>query len=139
MHHGPPRVRAYARGVAVSERVFVSLDCAEPLPLAAFWAAMLDGEVMFTTVNAVGVRAGGMWLTAIRIPDYRPPSWPGDEVPKQMHLDLAVTDLESAAAEAVGLGARAAAHQPAPDLRRILLDPAGHPFCLTTQIPLAGQ
>ena len=58
-----------------------------------------------------------------------------NDVPKQIHLDLAVTDLDAAVAEAEGLGARVASFQPAPDRRRILFDPAGHPFCLTTQIP----
>jgi len=52
-----------------------------------------------------------------------------------MHLDLAVDDLDQAEAEALRLGARPAAEQPAPDRWRVLLDPAGHPFCLSTQIP----
>ncbi len=121
--------------MAVAHRVFVSLDCAEPAPLAEFWAAMLGGDVAFTTATAVGVRTDAMWLAAIRVPDYRPPTWPGGDVPKQMHLDLGVTDLEAAVAEAQRLGARLAPHQPSPDRWRVLLDPAGHPFCLTTQIP----
>ncbi len=52
-----------------------------------------------------------------------------------MHFDLAVRDLEAAQAEAVRLGATLAAAQPAPGRWRVLLDPAGHPFCLSTQIP----
>jgi hypothetical protein len=47
------------------------------------------------------------------------------------HLDLEVDDLDGAVAYAVSLGARLAAHQPRADLR-VLLDPAGHPFCLCT-------
>lgn len=125
--------------MALAHRVFVSLDCADPGPLAAFWAAILGGEVAFTTANAVGVRSDAVWLAAIKIPDYRPPSWPDPDIPKQIHLDLGVTDLESAVAEAERLGARSAMSQPAPDRWRVLLDPAGHPFCLTTQIPLEGR
>ena len=121
--------------MAVAHSVFVSMDCADPAPLAEFWAAMLGGEVKFTTAGAVGVRTEGVWLTAIRVPDYRAPSWPDGDVPTQMHLDLGVTDLEGAVAAAERLGARVAPHQPAPDRWRVLLDPAGHPFCLTTQIP----
>lgn len=49
-----------------------------------------------------------------------------------MHLDVSVIHLDEAAARAVELGARMAQHQPAPDLWRVFLDPAGHPFCLTT-------
>lgn len=67
--------------------------------------------------------------------DYRPPSWPDGPIPKQMHLDVAVDDLEEAEAAALRLGARPAAEQPEPQRWRVLLDPAGHPFCLTTQIP----
>jgi hypothetical protein len=52
-----------------------------------------------------------------------------------MHLDLAVDDLGQAETEALRLGAVRAADQPAPDRYIVLTDPAGHPFCLTTQIP----
>ena len=48
---------------------------------------------------------------------------------------LAVADLDEAAAEAERLGARPAPNQPDPRRWRVLLDPAGHPFCLTNQIP----
>jgi len=122
--------------MAVARQVFVTLDCAEPAPLGAFWAAMLGGEVIFTHDAAVGVRADGMLLAAVQVEDYRAPSWPDDEIPKQMHLDLGVTDLDGAVADAQRLGARLADEQPAPEQRRVLFDPAGHPFCLTTQIPV---
>ena len=46
-----------------------------------------------------------------------------------MHLDFQVGDLESAQDEAVALGATVAAEQPNASVR-VLLDPAGHPFCL---------
>jgi Glyoxalase-like domain len=106
--------------MAVARRVIVSLDCAEPAPLAEFWAAMLGGEVMFTTASAVGVRTEAVWLCAIQVPDYRRPTWPGGDLPKQMHLDLGVTDLEVAVAEAERLGARLAPDQPSPDRWRVL-------------------
>jgi hypothetical protein len=121
--------------MTVASHVYVTLDCSDPHPLAEFWAAMLGGEIVFTTPNAVGVRSDGLRLAAMRIPDHRPPTWPTGEVPKQAHLDLSVDDLDAAIAESERLGARLAAEQPAPQHRRILFDPAGHPFCLTTQIP----
>ena len=46
-----------------------------------------------------------------------------------MHLDVQVGELDAAVAEAVALGASVAAHQPQENVR-VLLDPAGHPFCL---------
>ena len=121
--------------MSVVHRVFVTLDCAEPHRLAEFWAAMLDGEVVFTTAQAVGVRADHVWLSAMRVDGYRSPTWPDDALPKQIHLDLGVEYLEAAVLEAERLGAVEVPFQPAPGARRIMLDPAGHPFCLTTGIP----
>ncbi len=111
------------------------MDCADPLALGEFWAAMLGGEIMFTNATTVGIRTDWVWLSALKVPDYVAPTWPEGDVPKQIHLDLAVTELEAAVAEAERLGGRIAPVQPAPDRWRVLLDPAGHPFCLTTQIP----
>jgi predicted enzyme related to lactoylglutathione lyase len=47
---------------------------------------------------------------------------------------LKVDDLDAAQTDAVRLGARVATGQTNPELWRILLDPAGHPFCLATEI-----
>lgn len=58
------------------------------------------------------------------------PAGPGDP-PMQLHLDLQVDDLDGAVEDAVALGATVAAHQPQSEVR-VLLDPAGHPFCLYT-------
>ena len=121
--------------MAVSPGGFVALDCADPTELGAFWANMLGGDVIVGSADVVAVRTPWVWLTALRVDNHTPPTWPSDDVPKQMHLDLAVTDLDEAAAEAQRLGARPASDQPAPDLWRVLFDPAGHPFCLTNQIP----
>jgi hypothetical protein len=121
--------------MTVARSGFVSMDCADPVALGEFWAAMLGGEIIFRKPSTVGIRTDWVSLTALKVPDYVAPTWPAADVPKQMHLDLAVTDLEATVAEAERLGARVAAFQPAPDRRRILLDPACHPFCLTTQIP----
>jgi glyoxalase superfamily protein len=111
------------------------LDCLDPGPLAEFWAAMLGGEIVYTSAVTALVRTDWVALAAMAIPDYEPPTWPDASVPKQIHLDLAVTELDAADLEAQRLGATPAPVQPAPDQRRILFDPAGHPFCLTTQVP----
>ncbi len=62
---------------------------------------------------------------------YVPPVWPPSTSDQRtmMHLDIEVEDLESAVADAVSMGARLAQFQPQPNVR-VLLDPAGHPFCL---------
>ncbi len=63
------------------------------------------------------------------------PVWPGRPGTQgmQMHLDIWVEDLERGVAWAVACGAAEAEEQPAGrDLTRlrVMLDPAGHPFCL---------
>jgi len=121
--------------VAVARLASIALDCADPAALAAFWAELVGGEVAFSSDDFVAVKADRAWVAAVRVPDHKPPTWPDAGTPKQMHLDLAVDDLDQAEAEALRLGARRAVEQPAPDRWRVLLDPAGHPFCLSTQIP----
>jgi hypothetical protein len=113
----------------------IALDCADPELLGAFWAALLDGEVAFSSDAFVAVKTDSVWLAATRVEDYIPPTWPGSQTPKQVHLDLAVDDLTEAEERATGLGAVRADSQPAPERYIVLLDPAGHPFCLSTQIP----
>ncbi|WP_446221397.1 VOC family protein [Nocardia sp. IBHARD005] len=51
-------------------------------------------------------------------------------MPQQLHLDLRVEDLDVAEKLALGFGAVRPDHQPGGDRWRVLLDPAGHPFCL---------
>jgi hypothetical protein len=46
-----------------------------------------------------------------------------------MHFDFQVGDLDSAVEDALALGATMAPAQPNENVR-VLLDPAGHPFCL---------
>ncbi|MDT3396119.1 VOC family protein [Streptomyces sp. B1866] len=121
--------------MAIGQLRSVALDCADPGPLAAFWAEVVGGKLVFQQDDFTVVQAGGLYLVATRVAGYRPPSWPEDAVPKQIHLDVAVADLDAAETAAVALGARRVAHQPAPDRWRVLLDPSGHPFCLSTQIP----
>jgi Glyoxalase-like domain len=113
----------------------VALDCADPIALGSFWAELLAGEIAFSSDEFVAVKTDGVWVTAVRVAGHQAPTWPDGTRPKQMHLDLAVEDLGQAETEALRLGAVRAADQPAPDRYIVLTDPAGHPFCLTTQIP----
>ncbi|GAA4199439.1 VOC family protein [Actinocatenispora rupis] len=113
----------------------VAVDCADPVALADFWVRVAGAETVFSSPQFVALNAGGMWVTLVRVAEYAPPTWPDGDRPKQFHFDLSVDDLDAAEAEAVALGAVKAAEQPAPDRWRVFLDPAGHPFCLSTQIP----
>lgn len=113
----------------------VALDCDDPRALAAFWAATLGGEITVESDGFCAVDLGALLLVTVRVPGHRPPRWPEGGAPKQFHLDVAVTDLDAAEHRALAAGATKAADQPAPDRWRVLLDPAGHPFCVTTLIP----
>ncbi|MEV7968173.1 VOC family protein [Sphaerisporangium sp. NPDC088356] len=73
----------------------VALDCADPRPLAEFWATMLGGDVTAGSDAFCAVELGKLLLVTVRVPDYRPPHWPDDQA-KQFHLDVAVNDLERA-------------------------------------------
>jgi hypothetical protein len=121
--------------MAVARLASIALDCSDPAALAAFWAELTGGEIAFTSEEFCAVKTDRGWLATVRVPDHEPPTWPDPAVPKQMHIDLAASDLDAAEAEAIRLGATLASSQPAPDRWRVLLDPAGHPFCLSTQIP----
>ena len=100
---------------AVIDGVFVTMDCADPAPLGAFWAALLGGEVVMSTPSTVVVLSSTIDLAMVAVDDYVAPTWPDDTVPKQLHLDIAVRDVEAAAAEAERLGARRADAQLRPD------------------------
>jgi hypothetical protein len=113
----------------------VSLDCADPSALASFWSTLLSGEVVFTSDEFVAVKLDHVWLSTVKVENYQAPVWPQGSPPKQMHLDLAVDDLAAAEEEAVRLGAVRADFQPGADRFRVMIDPSGHPFCLTTLIP----
>ena len=51
------------------------------------------------------------------------------------HVCLAVDDLDATEAKAIALGATQPDSQSTPDVFRVIIDPAGHPFCLTTLVP----
>ena len=110
----------------------ISFDCADPTPLGAFWATLLGGEVIVTRDDLSVVKLpDGLLLTAMRVDDHQPPTWPSGLLPKQAHVDVAVDDLVGAEQRALALGATRAAIQPDPPSHTVMVDPAGHPFCLS--------
>ena len=46
-----------------------------------------------------------------------------------LHLDFATDDVDAAVEWAIEAGATVAEYQPQPHVK-VMLDPAGHPFCL---------
>lgn len=115
--------------MAIARFPSIVIDCPDPDALAAFYGTMLDWK---TEVQPgwVDIRADyGQCISFQKVEGYTPPKWPSQEVPQQMHLDVVVDDLDTAEAEVIALGATKAEYQPGTTFR-VLLDPAGHPFCL---------
>ena len=124
------------RGMTAIARLgAVALDAPDPGRLARFYQEVLDLEVIFENDSFVALKGAGVLLTIQQVADLTPATWPEGDVPKQIHLDLAVDDLDTAESALLAAGATKAATQPAPDRWRVLIDPAGHPFCITTLIP----
>lgn len=107
-------------------------DCPDAGALAEFYAALLGWEVS-PGDGWVDLRPAdrSSCLSFQTVEDYRAPTWPSQEVPQQLHLDVVVPDLDTAEAEVLAIGATKAGHQPGTTFR-VFLDPAGHPFCLCT-------
>lgn len=120
---------------AIAKFGAVSLDSRDAIGLGRFYRQLLDFETLTETDELVVLRGKGVTLTVERVDDHRPPIWPGNTVPKQMHLDLFVADLDEAERAALDIGAVKADYQPSPQKWRVLLDPAGHPFCLVLLPP----
>ena len=116
---------------AIARLAMVTVDCDDPQKQGAFWSAVLGWEQTYADDNYAMLAGPSNALGFGRVPDYAPPVWPNDEGSKQFHLDLAVEDLSLAETRCVELGASVPEHQPGEGRWRVLLDPAGHPFCLT--------
>ncbi|MEH0111268.1 VOC family protein [Tersicoccus sp. MR15.9] len=110
----------------------VVLDSDDPPALADFYHRLLGFPYGTREPEWVTLRApSGAGLSFQYEARWVPPVWPaGEGDPAMMiHLDVAVHDLEAAVAFAERTGARLAEFQPRDDVR-VMLDPAGHPFCL---------
>jgi predicted enzyme related to lactoylglutathione lyase len=119
------------------------LGASDPHELAAFYSALLGWPIAYDDPEWAMVKpADGGWrgLSFQREPDHARPQWPAGPLDQQMqaHLDIAVDDLEDGVAYAVLQGAAVAEHQPQDDVR-VLVDPAGHPFCLFVSPELVGR
>ncbi|KAB8170896.1 VOC family protein [Streptomyces sp. 3MP-14] len=114
----------------------VVLDAPDARELAGFYRRLLGWQVLDDEPDWVRLAppGGGTGLSFQSEPAYLPPVWPSGRERQQMmlHLDIRVDELASATAHALDAGATLAAFQPQDDVR-VLLDPAGHPFCLWTE------
>ncbi|MEU6505167.1 VOC family protein [Streptomyces sp. NPDC046942] len=113
----------------------VTFDCADPAEMALFYGELLGFPVLFSTDDFVLLgKEGAAGLGFNRLADYRRPTWPDPAQEKQAHIELGVDDLDLAEKRLLELGAIKPEFQPQPERWRVLLDPAGHPFCITTLV-----
>ncbi|MFJ4962826.1 Glyoxalase-like domain protein [Streptomyces sp. ADI96-02] len=118
------------------------LDAPDAAELAGFYRRLLGWEPVQEEPDWVKLAApgGGAGLSFQTEKAYVPPVWPAspDDQRMMLHLDFEVTDLEAGVAHAVAEGATPAEFQPQHDVR-VLLDPAGHPFCLFVRDQVPGR
>ncbi|MGP9683215.1 MULTISPECIES: VOC family protein [unclassified Brachybacterium] len=122
---------------AIALLASVSIDCPRPDDLVPFYSALLGLEEAFAAEDrsVVCLAGAGPMITLMQADEYVAPQWPHGPQRAQLHLDLAAEDLAVAVTAALGIGAREAEVQPEPTAWRVMLDPVGHPFCLSAVRP----
>ena len=114
----------------------LSIDCADPAPLAEFWGKVLDrpvspGPTPENVVVEATDPAKGPLLFFAKVPEAKAGK-------NRLHLDLVVPDVKSAVDSALDLGARRAEGELGGSFPwTVMLDPEGNEFCLCP--PTAGN
>ena len=109
----------------------ITIDCGDGLELARFWAEVLGTEIE----SAVG--DGPQYVDLLPVPGV--PILRFQRVPElkvvknRVHLDVAVSDLEIAAARIEALGGRRISQEPFAEYHYrwlVMADPEGNEFCV---------
>jgi hypothetical protein len=114
--------------------VGIALDAPDARELAHFYARLLSWQIFNESdewVDLAPSEDAGFNLAFQREQNYVRPVWPTEDGLPQMsmHLDIEVDDLDEAVDWALSSGAAMATYQPQQSVR-VMIDPAGHPFCL---------
>jgi catechol 2,3-dioxygenase-like lactoylglutathione lyase family enzyme len=130
------RGRGVKRGSEPSKRSDwwgVVLGAPDPQLLGRFYSQLLEWKIVKNEPGWTSIypEEGVAYIAIQREENHIPPAWPEAEGKQQMmmHLDIEVEDLPAAVEHAIELGATVADFQPQDNVR-VMLDPAGHPFCL---------
>ncbi len=118
----------------VTSIIGIALDCRDADALADFYARLLGWEKTISGGGWAGIHTPqGLILAFQTVEEYAPPVWPWREGAQQQmaHMDFKVDDLESSVAHAIACGARKADVQYF-ETSTVMIDPEGHPFCLST-------
>ena len=113
-----------------------AIEAPDPAALARFYSELLGWPIGHEEpgTSILAAPEGPIYMVFQQATEYQRPVWPpvdGQQRP-MMHLDFQVGDLASAVEDAIALGATLASSQPQDNVR-VLLDPAGHPFCLCVE------
>lgn len=120
---------------AIATWTSICIDCPNAEQLARFYHGLTQLPLHDWGGGYFSVGAEDSIAIAFeQVEGYQPPTWPTQERGQQLHLCFQVNDLGESVAAAEALGATLAATQPG-ETWRVMLDPAGHPFCLS---PRAG-
>jgi catechol 2,3-dioxygenase-like lactoylglutathione lyase family enzyme len=102
----------------------IAIDCGNPPTLAAWWQALLDGEVeVDSDGDATLFSAGGLRLDFLKTPDSR-------QGKNRLHLDLVSADYNAAVQQALAHGATRADDVYEGDRWQVFRDPEGNEFCI---------
>ena len=114
----------------IATLAMVNIDCPDPRAMAAFYQGLLGWEITHSQEEYAMVSDGTTSFGFGRTAGYQPPAWPDTSSSKQYHLDLYVNDLDKAVAKSIEMGGSKPEFQPGEGRWLVLLDPAGHPFCV---------
>lgn len=120
---------------AIGDLIMVSLDSPDPAAHAEFYHRLLGWDITHSEADYAMISNGTSSLGFGRVDAYHPPQWPDTASAKRYHVDVYVDDLDKAEQQCVAAGARVPDFQPGEGRWRVLLDPAGHPFCLCPRPP----
>ena len=107
----------------------VTVDCAQPRLLAAFWSKVLDYKMAYEEDDEVAIEArdgNGPALLFLRVPDAK-------RVKNRIHFDLAPDHQDAEVQRLLGLGATRVNIGQGDDVTWVVLaDPEGNELCVLT-------
>ena len=119
----------------IKSMVGIAFDCKNAKELVTFYEKLTGWKKEVENDNFSALRTPeGILLVFQSVENYQPPIWPWeDDKPQQMvHIDYLVENLEEGVKHAQQFGAKKAETQYyETEGAIVMLDPAGHPFCLT--------
>ena len=118
----------------ISGIIGIAFDCSDANELADFYVKMSGWEKEISSEEWAGIRTPqGMLFVFQTVENYIPPVWPWENGKQQQmaHIDFKVDDLLEAEKLALKYGAKKADVQYY-GTSTVMIDPAGHPFCLST-------